>query len=103
MPLYKLYSQALGEATQAVMATLAGMTIRLKQRELNVDSKPLLQGVCGASQSRPLATAAPLRGSRAAALLAPLLARPTRAPHHISTHTRARRRPRAAPSAAPPQ
>ena len=42
-PLYKLYSQVLGEETAELQATLSGLGIRLKRAELQLNVNPLLK------------------------------------------------------------
>ncbi|EGF83447.1 hypothetical protein BATDEDRAFT_15620 [Batrachochytrium dendrobatidis JAM81] len=45
-PLYKLYSQVIGENPQTLKASLASVGIRLKPSILAIDVKPLLRTVC---------------------------------------------------------
>ena len=44
-PLYKVYSQVLGETTERLAATLKGLGLKLTRKELDLDPKPLLRVV----------------------------------------------------------
>ena len=46
-PLYKIYSQCLGEATADLKRTLSALGVRLKKQEAEMDPKPLLTLVFG--------------------------------------------------------
>ena len=43
LPLYKIYAQVLGESPEVLSKTLAELGVKLKQKELHMDPKPLLK------------------------------------------------------------
>ena len=47
-PLYKIYSQVLGEDAHGLYRTLQELGVRLRREQLHMDSKPLLRLVCSA-------------------------------------------------------